>query len=188
MKHKIRSLLLGGAALLALSAVALADSGFFNNWPILGGNSYCATFVNGICQTTVPAGPAASGNETVPGDTHLSGGQSPQQVNIPVAALGITVMNQQTPLTGFTITMAAGQTNLNLTPAGTLATGTVALPPNPVNGQKVVLFSSQTITALTLNAGATPTGTTIVGGVTTLAANAPVAYVYQLSNNTWYRT
>ena len=39
-----------------------------------------------------------------------------------------------TPTTGFSYTFAAGTQTLLLTPAGTLATGTVTMPPSPVDG------------------------------------------------------
>lgn len=94
---------------------------------------------------------------------------------------------QQTPLTGFSITVPAGPTAVSvveLTPAGTLATGTIVFPNTPVNGQRLQVFSTQTITALTLTPGS---GQSINAAVTTLAANANVEYIYQSSNTTWYR-
>ena len=93
------------------------------------------------------------------------------------------ILNQSSPLTGVTETLAGVQSiDVNLTPAGTIAANTVVFPTAPVNGQQVTIFSSQTITALTLTATQT-----VVGGVTTLAANGSVAYQYSLANTTWYR-
>ncbi len=78
------------------------------------------------------------------------------------------------PLTGFTLTMQTGTLVLN--PAGTLATGTVTLPLNPPDGAVAEISSTQTITALTVNAN---TGDSLVGTaittVTVLAAGAPGA-------------
>lgn len=89
------------------------------------------------------------------------------------------------PLTGFAITMTVSQSVVSLNPAGTLATGTITLPPTAFDGKTVTIFSSQTITALTIN---TSNGATFVPAVvTTLAANASVAYVYDLANNQWHR-
>ncbi len=80
------------------------------------------------------------------------------------------------PLTGFNIVMQTGILVLN--PAGTLATGTVTLPLNPVDGALAEISSTQTQTALTLNAN---TGDSIVGAVTALVANTRVAYRYTLN-------
>ena len=64
------------------------------------------------------------------------------------------------PVTGFNITM---QTNiLVLNPAGTLATGTVNLPLNPVDGAFAEISSTQVITSLTVAAN---TGDSLVNGV-----------------------
>lgn len=83
------------------------------------------------------------------------------------------------PLTGNTVAVSSSTTQLILEPAGTLATLTVTLPASPSNGQTVSLSSTAAITALTLNGG------TIVGAVTTLAANAFAAYCFQ--GTKWYR-
>lgn len=91
------------------------------------------------------------------------------------------------PLTGATLTMGTAgsiyQSVAALTPAGTIATLTINLPPSPVDGQRAQIFTTQTITTLTLAAA----GTTLNSAVTTLAANASVEYIYSLSNNSWDR-
>lgn len=80
------------------------------------------------------------------------------------------------PLTGFTITMQTAKLALN--PAGTLATGTVNLPLNPPDGCVAEISSTQTQTALVVNAN---TGDNIAGAaVTALVANTRVAYRYSL--------
>jgi len=92
----------------------------------------------------------------------------------------------QTPLTGFAITVANGTRNLILTPAGTLAAGAVTFPASTslVDGQELLIASTQIITALTL----TGNGSTISNAVTTLAAAGDrVRYKYVLSTATWYR-
>ena len=88
-----------------------------------------------------------------------------------------------TPTTGFSYTFAAGTQTLLLTPAGTLATGTVTMPPSPVDGMVITIQSTQQVTALTVSGN---TGQTVVGPVTTLLANSPASYVYNLSSTTWY--
>jgi hypothetical protein len=87
-------------------------------------------------------------------------------------------------LTGFAITVANNITQLILQPAGTLATGQVTFPAVPLDGQILGIASSQTITALTLTANI---GQTLLGAVTTLAANTGVRYQYVASIKTWFR-
>jgi hypothetical protein len=68
-------------------------------------------------------------------------------------------------------------------PAGTLATGTITMPAAPADGMTITFSSTRTITALTVNAN---TGQSIVSAPTVLPANQVGAYVYRLSNTTWY--
>jgi hypothetical protein len=65
-----------------------------------------------------------------------------------------------TLVTGSTITMQTGILVVN--PTGTLAALTVNLPLNPVDGADASITTTQTLTALTINAN---TGDVIVGGV-----------------------
>lgn len=88
------------------------------------------------------------------------------------------------PLTGFTFTFGNSQTDAAFRPAGTLATGTVTLAPNPSDGSRVCIFSTQIITALTLAAN---TGQTINNAATAMTALGHVCYLYGLSNTTWDR-
>lgn len=88
------------------------------------------------------------------------------------------------PATGFTFTFGNSQTSAALRPSGTLSTGTVTLAPSPSDGARECIFSTQTITTLTVNASA---GQTIDDAVTTLAANTEACYLYSLSNTTWDR-
>jgi hypothetical protein len=72
------------------------------------------------------------------------------------------------PATGATVTIsppaAGGNVFLRLSPSGTLATLTITLPSGPVDKQYIRVFSTQIITALTVNGG------TINGAPTTMAA------------------
>lgn len=79
------------------------------------------------------------------------------------------------PLTGFSISPVSP--NLIINPAGTLATGTVLLPANPADGQKLSITSTQTQTALTVTAA---TGDSVVGGPSALVAKTPVVLRYSL--------
>ena len=85
--------------------------------------------------------------------------------------------------TGFSYTFAAGTQVLVAVPAGTLATGTVTMPSAPADGMVITIQSSQQITALTLNGN---TGQSIVGNAVQISPNAPLSWVYRLTNTTWY--
>lgn len=88
-----------------------------------------------------------------------------------------------TPTTGFSLTIPANQAFTELTPAGTLAAGTITLPSIFPLGGRLEVFSTQTVTALTV---AAPSGFTLVGtAVTTIAANGTIAY--RLIGTTWCR-
>lgn len=90
----------------------------------------------------------------------------------------------QVPLTGFTITMGTGVSQLILNPAGTLAAGTVILPLIALDGQIAKISTEQTITALTVSPN---TGRTIVGAPTTLTQYTSVSFLYNFANLKWYR-
>ena len=94
-----------------------------------------------------------------------------------------TVYSYQTPTTGFSIQVANGVTSLLLKPAGTLATGTITFPTTPIDGQTLRIASSQIVTALTLSA---PAGQTILGPITTIAANGHATWQYVASISTWF--
>jgi hypothetical protein len=91
----------------------------------------------------------------------------------------------QTPTTGFSYTFAAGVNVLVMQPAGTLATGTITMPASPADGMTITFSSTQTITALTVNAN---TGQSIVGKPTSFGVGSAATFVYRLSNTTWYPT
>lgn len=81
--------------------------------------------------------------------------------------------------------MTPVQAAVSLNPAGTLAAGTIVLPPTTVDGKLVTIYSTQTITGLTLS---TSNGATFApAAITTLTANTNVGYVYSLSGNVWHR-
>ena len=88
------------------------------------------------------------------------------------------------PVTGFSHTCVDACPGLILEPAGTLATGTVVMPPTPVDGQQQWCSSTTAITALTVSAN---TGQSILNPPTALAAGGAFTMIYRLSNTTWYR-
>lgn len=93
------------------------------------------------------------------------------------------------PLTGATYTFSpdveGGSMYLRVTPAGTIAALTLNLPASPVDKQEVLVKSTQTITALTINANAT--NVTTSGAPTTLAANGFFRLRFDGVNNVWDR-
>jgi hypothetical protein len=82
---------------IGLSALAIAlggslawAAGFFPNVPVVGGPSYCNSFVNGTCAATTPAGASAlTGSETIAADTGLAAGAIPQTELVPTSVLGL---------------------------------------------------------------------------------------------------
>lgn len=105
------------------------------------------------------------------------------QINYGVDDPTAVPFQYEVPLTGFTIAARASLVHLN--PAGTLATGTITLPLNPMDGQQFTVISTQTQTALTLTAN---TGDTIANAATALVALTSVSYRYHLATRTWRRT
>lgn len=88
------------------------------------------------------------------------------------------------PLTAFTLTFGNTQTYYYIQPAGTLATGTFTFAPNPGDGARECVRSTQTQSAVTMTAN---TGQTVGGSaVTALTANTTYCWLYQASSATWY--
>jgi hypothetical protein len=94
-------------------------------------------------------------------------------------------IDNQSPVTGFSYTVKNGSFYLMLTPLGTLATGTVTMPPTPVERQVVSINSTQIITSFTLNANS---GQTLVGAPAALAVNTPIRFVWDRTTGggTWW--
>ena len=90
----------------------------------------------------------------------------------------------QVVVAGFSLQIPNSTGTLILLPAGTLASGTVTLAVNAPDGFVQRIMSTQVITALTLSA---PTGTTIVGATTTLAANSEAVYFFVAASSVWYK-
>jgi hypothetical protein len=86
--------------------------------------------------------------------------------------------------TGFSVTVALGDTWLLLTPTATFAAGTIVLPASAADKSEVSVNCTQIVTALTVSAG----GTTVTGAPTTLAAaNAFFTMRFDAATNAWYR-
>lgn len=200
MKRLIH-LRLTAAAVLAAAAFLVSPSaradGLFQGFPLLGGNAYCSSYVNGACVTTIPAGPAQTGTERIPADTGLSQGRNPQTALFPSVALGGGAIQYETPLTGASVTVnAAGVGSpaattttgmLIINPAGTIATLTIVLPPASalVDKQKLVISPTQVVTTLTVTPGSGTTLATTAPGA--LAVGTPVVFTYRAADAKWYR-
>lgn len=91
--------------------------------------------------------------------------------------------------TGFSVTIAppeAGESVwLLLTPVAGYAAGTIVLPAaaDVVDGQELVVNSTQAVTTLTVNGN----GNAVTGAPTTLAANAFFRLRFDAVLNSWYR-
>ncbi|HXT79044.1 MAG TPA: hypothetical protein VN702_05730 [Acetobacteraceae bacterium] len=98
------------------------------------------------------------------------------QVNGPVGYV------KTTPVTAFNLSFANGQSYYLITPAGTLATGNFNLSPNPGQGQRNCVRSTQTQTAVTLTAAS---GQTITGGITAMTAATTYCFIFDQATSTW---
>jgi hypothetical protein len=87
------------------------------------------------------------------------------------------------PISGVTLTPTTVQQGYTLTPAGTLASLTVALPGIPQDGQTFDIETTQTISSLTVTSLQSIDG----GGPFLLSAHGGVSYRYNAATTTWYR-
>ncbi len=189
----MKKLLLGITLALAASVAAFAQQGAFPNYPIVGGAAYCSSTTNGSCTNTVPAGPSIlTGNEQLPANTELPGGQSPQNVLITPKSLNAL------PITTFTATNAAvaaiSASNISggvlIISSGTLSIANISLPLAPINGQQYLITSNATLTALKVSVYPTSTAT-IADAPTVLTPSTTGSYgykfMYHSADTKWYR-
>lgn len=92
------------------------------------------------------------------------------------------IMQYSVPVAAATVVCGPSTTLLILNPAGTLATLTVTLPQNPVDGQRLTIAAGALITILTINGG------TVKGLITTLALNGFARFAYSADAGAWFRT
>jgi hypothetical protein len=185
----MKKFLLAGLALFA--SVGFANAQLWPNDPIVGGGSYCSSTLNGVCITTVPAGPAITGSETVPVDTNAPLGM-PQTGKISLPSLGAGPYQYVVPLTGQSMLVNPTTRHVILEPAGTISAFTILFPNsyNLTDGQRLTLCGTQIVTTLTLTAGS---GTTISTPATAMlvpvatGAASCVGWLYRTANTTWYR-
>lgn len=193
----LKKISLAALSLVIVTSLAYAG-GLFNGFPIVGdpGSDICLSYGNNsVCNTFSPAGPnGVPPLATFPADTNVSGSgsvQNPSTINVPVGLTGATVLDAA-PLTAASITVPTGTAKLMLVPAGTIAALTVLLPaPSTTingnvyslnDGQPFSIYTSQTVTALTV----TPfSGTTLTPTVTTVTAALPVKLIYNKAALAW---
>jgi hypothetical protein len=102
---------------------------------------------------------------------------------------GAHVSQYASPSTGFSVQVApfvqGGNVFLLLTPAATLAAGTIVLPSAATSshGQEVLVHSTQIVTALTVNGN----GASLSGAPTTLAAGGFFRLRFDSVLSAWYR-
>jgi len=89
--------------------------------------------------------------------------------------------------TGFSVALTSDSASrwLVLTPSAAFATGTVTLPAvgSSVDGQEVLITSSQSIATLTVLGN----GASVIGAPTTILSSAPFRMRYDGVTATWYR-
>ena len=167
---------LASFALIAFAGIAIGQSGqgYWPSLPVVGGASYCASTTNGVCHSTIPAGPTAlTGNEGIPANTNLSGGRSPQNVLVTPAALGALPLSFATVTTVAPTTVAAvTDGGIIYTSAATITSANVTLPAGAINGQIYAINSNRTITTLTVAAASGDSINTVLTASTT----APQGY------------
>jgi hypothetical protein len=98
---------------------------------------------------------------------------------VPIQNFG--VHSSVAPSSGFNIQYPANTSILQLTPASTLASGAVTFPANPVDAQRIILSTTQTITALTLLASSP-----INNPALSLGAGQSISYYYSKADNAWF--
>jgi len=86
------------------------------------------------------------------------------------------------PADGFSILVPSNVETVTLAPLVALTAGTIQLPLDPTDGQRVMVSSSQAIAGLVVTAAST-----IMNDPTALNAGEGFAYRYNLSQDTWYR-
>lgn len=90
------------------------------------------------------------------------------------------------PGSGFSVQVNnnSDNTHLILSPAAPFAAGTIVLPSlaNLIDGQQLIVNTTQSITALTINGN----GASIIGTVTTMGINDSFMLKYDLASTTWY--
>lgn len=195
--------------LSALAAIALAGgiaygAGYFPNFPVVGGASYCGGFATGttgqVCTSVIPAGPTnLAGTEYLIADVSpTTASSSPQTVAIPLGQIGGSPVRYITASTiGGSVTMSPQDGGAYLIGTGTVTTATtITLPQALYNNQRFLLASNVTWGALTISAATGYSVTNAPNGLTPITGSAVsqtaggsygYAWIFRMSDRTWYR-
>ncbi len=167
----------------------------------------------GVCNSTVPAGPTGLvGTELIPSDLNAAGltgtatfpgtgtTGAPQTAFIPlplVASGSYLLTSPGSGLVNATISIPNSINNVIENLTGTMTSFAFILPTLPFDGQLVRIAANATITTVFVTS---PNGTTtvdtptkVITFVPLLGATGPTGtygatYLYNLSNNRWFRT
>lgn len=90
------------------------------------------------------------------------------------------------PATGFSVQInnTSENTHLVLSPSGAFAAGTLTLPAlaNLIQGQQIIVTTTQAVTALTI----APNGSAVIGAPSGLGANQSFLLMFDSPSSTWY--
>ena len=105
------------------------------------------------------------------------------QDNLTFTGLALSQQYAAPSATDFSVTIAAPDTWLILTPVAGYAAGTIVLPAAPANQQIVQVNCTQSVGALTVSGN----GATVTGAPTSLAANGFFKLQYDAVLAAWFR-
>jgi hypothetical protein len=93
-----------------------------------------------------------------------------------------------TSASGTNIALTLSNTTLIHNPGSTLTSQTYVLPQNPFDGLIVTIICYNIITTCTVSVSAYPTAQSLVGyAAGAYAANTTLRFIYNISQNTWYK-
>lgn len=118
--------------------------GFWSNWPILGNPGFCSETINGNCSQQVGPGTATvTGNELIPLDTELPGGQMPQSERV---FLGTIAQHGQG---AFRNALIGGDFFLNLWQRGTTPQSAATPSTSAMSADRWAVYSSANTVTIT---------------------------------------
>ena len=175
--------------LMALGAPKLSSDNTFSGYNTFSGGGQCEGEFYFNADVQFAQGAAITNLKLYSNSTfeYLGSSASAHRTALDVSQSASSTIT--TPTTGQTITLPTTKADhlRKLTPAGTLATLTLQLPTaaNSRDCQAIALFSTQSVTALTVTPGS---GTTMAGTtLTALVANTLYAFVYTVDDAKWNR-
>jgi len=118
--------------------------------------------------------------------TSLTALQSFMQTNLTFSAGQFVVQYAAPVATGFSVSLLSNTNNqwLILTPLAAYAAGTITFPllSSVADNQEILIFSTQTVTTLTLSGN----GATIVGAPVGISQNGALRFKFNALASTWY--